>query len=76
MKNSGQDVQEIDPLGLNRTKRKKYRQKILLEPLNPFFCRRSKINKGSQKIIDVEDDDSPPVSDSVTTSTAEDISIR
>jgi hypothetical protein len=76
MEDSDQDVQEIDPLVLNWTKRKKYRWKIHLEPLDPFFCCRSKRNKDSQKIIYVEDDNSPPISDSATTSTAEDISIR
>jgi hypothetical protein len=76
MEDSDQYVQEIDPPVLNWTKCKKYHRKILLEPLKPFFCHRSKRNKDNQKIIDVEDDDSPPVSDSATTSTAGDISIR
>jgi hypothetical protein len=76
MEDSDQDIQEIDPSVLNQTKHKKYQRKILLEPLDPFFCHRSKRNKDSQKIIYVEDDNSPPVLDSATTSTAEDISIR
>jgi hypothetical protein len=59
MEDSDLDIQEIDPPILNWTRRKKYRRKILLEPLDPFFYCRSKRIRYSQKIIDVEDDDTP-----------------
>jgi hypothetical protein len=49
MEYSDHDLKEIDPPVLNRTKCKKYRRRILLEPLDPFFCRRSKRNRDSQK---------------------------
>jgi hypothetical protein len=37
MEDSDQDVQEIDPPVLNRTRRKKYCQRRLIEPLEPYF---------------------------------------
>jgi hypothetical protein len=37
MEGSDQEVEEISPPVLNRTTHKKYRQKILLEPLRPYF---------------------------------------
>jgi hypothetical protein len=44
MEGSNHEVQEIVPSVLNRTRCKKYRQKILLEPLNPYAYRHSNIS--------------------------------
>jgi hypothetical protein len=50
---------------------------ILREPLDPYFYRRSKRNKGNQQTIDVEEDENTlVVSDSITNSAIEDSSIR
>jgi hypothetical protein len=48
MEDSDQDVQEIDPSVLNWIRCKKYRRMILKEPIDPYFCRRNKRNKGNQ----------------------------
>jgi hypothetical protein len=76
MEDSDQDIQKIDPPVLNRIKRKKYHQRMLKDPLDPYFCRCSKRNKDNQQTIDVEDVNTPTVSDSVTNSTTEDVGIR
>jgi nitrate reductase beta subunit len=68
MEGSNHEVQEIVPSVLNRTRCKKYRQKILLEPLDPYVYRHSKRKTVSHHIIDVEDGSTP--------ATTEDISIR
>jgi hypothetical protein len=76
MEDSDQDVQEIDPPVVNRTRRKKYCRRIIIEPLDPYFCRRSKRNVVNQAIIDIENDDILVVSDLATSSTTEDVGIR
>jgi hypothetical protein len=48
MEDSDQDVQEIDPPVLNRTSCKNYHRRRLIEPLDPYFCRRSKGIKRNQ----------------------------
>jgi hypothetical protein len=42
MEYSEQDVQKNNPPVINRTKRKKYHRKILLEPLDPFFQKKQR----------------------------------
>jgi hypothetical protein len=76
MEDLNHEVQEIVPPVLNRTRRKKYHQKILLEPLDPYVYRHSKRKIISHRIIDVEDGSTPALSDHATNSTIEDISIR
>jgi hypothetical protein len=76
MEDSDQDVQEIDPPVINRTRRKKYRRRILIESLDPYFCRSSKRNAVNKPIIDIENDDIPAVSNLTTSSTTEDVGIR
>jgi hypothetical protein len=76
MEESDQDVQEIDLPVINRTKRKKYRRKILIEPLNPYSCHWSKRNAVKQLIIDLENDNTSTLSDLSTSSTTEDVKIR
>jgi hypothetical protein len=76
MEDSDQNVQEIDPPIVNRTRRKKYRTRILIEPLDPYFCCHSKRNAVNQPIINIENDDIPAVSDLATSSTTEDVGIR
>jgi hypothetical protein len=76
MEDSDQDVQEIDPPVINWIRRKKYHQRILIESLDPCFCRRSKRNALNQPIIDIENDNTPALSDLATSSTTEDIGIR
>jgi hypothetical protein len=50
---------------------------IYMPPENPFFfCRSSKRNAVNQPIIDIEDDNTPALSDLATSSTIEDVSIR
>jgi hypothetical protein len=71
------DVQEIDAPVINRNGRKKYQKKILIEPLDPYFCRRTKRNAVKEPIIiDIEDDDTPGFLGLASTSTTEDIGIR
>jgi hypothetical protein len=60
-------VEEIDPPVIKRNKHKKYRGRILIEPLDPYFWPIS---------INIEDDDTPDFSDLTSTFTIEDISIR
>jgi hypothetical protein len=76
MEDSDQDVQEIDPPVINRTRRKKYRRKILIELLDPYFCCRNKRNAIKQPIIDLENDNTSTLSDLGTNSTTEDVGIR
>jgi hypothetical protein len=76
MEDSDQDVQEIDPPVLNRTKHKKYHWSIFKEPLDPYFCRRGKRNTVNQQTIDVEDDSTPAISDLITSLTTEDAGVR
>jgi hypothetical protein len=38
MKESDQDVEEIDPPIIKQNKCKKYRRRILIEPLDPYFA--------------------------------------
>jgi hypothetical protein len=47
-----------------------------IEPLEPYFCRRSKRNAMNQTIINIEDDDTPVILDLATSSTMEDFGIR
>jgi hypothetical protein len=47
-----------------------------IEPLEPYFCRRSKRNTMNQTIINIKDDDTPVISDLATSSTTEDFGIR
>jgi hypothetical protein len=49
MKDSDQDVQEIDPLVLNRTKLKKCRGRIVKDPLDPIFVITVKETKATNK---------------------------
>jgi hypothetical protein len=51
MEDSDQDVQEIDRPVLNWTKRKNYHRMILIEPLDPYFCRRSKRNTANYRLL-------------------------
>jgi hypothetical protein len=77
MEDSDQDVQKIDPPVVNQNGRKKYRRKILIEPLDPYFCHRSKRNAVKEHIIiDIEDDDTPGFPGLASTSMIEDIRIR
>jgi hypothetical protein len=76
MEDSDQDIQEIDPPVINRIRRKKYRQMILIEPLDPYFCHHSKRNAVNQQIIDIENDNTPGLSDLATSSMTEDVDIR
>jgi hypothetical protein len=49
---SDDEVQEIDPLVIIPSGRKKYRQRILIDELDVCFCRQSKrINKDVQDSI-------------------------
>jgi hypothetical protein len=76
MEDSDQEVQEIDPPVINWNGRKKYRRKILIEPLDSYFCRRSKRNEVQEPIIiDIEDDDTRNFPGLASTSTTEDIRI-
>jgi hypothetical protein len=76
MEESDPDVEEIDPSVINWIRRKKYRRRILIEPLDPYFCRRSKRNAISQPIINIEDDDTPVISSLAMSSTTKDVGIR
>jgi hypothetical protein len=77
MEQSDQEAEEIDPPVIKWNKRKKYQSRILIEPLDPFFCRRSKRNAVKEPIsVDVENDDTPDFSGLASTSTIEDISMR
>jgi hypothetical protein len=76
MEDSNEDVVEIDPPVLTWTRRKKYWWQRLIEPLDPYFYRCSKHNKGSHQTIDVEDVTNPIIIDSVTDSDTEDVAIR
>jgi hypothetical protein len=76
MEDSDQDVQEIDWPALNWIKRNKYRLRILIEPLDPYFYRHSKRNTVNHQIIDVEDDNIHAISDLSTDSTTQDVGIK
>jgi hypothetical protein len=72
-----QDVHEIDPPVINKNGCKKYQRKILIEPLDPYFCHRSKRNAVKEPIIiDIEDDDTPSFPRHASTFTIEDIGTR
>jgi hypothetical protein len=66
MEDSDEDVVEIDPPVSIWTRRKKYRRRRPVEPLDYYFCRRSKHNKGSQQIIDFENVTNPTITNSGT----------
>jgi hypothetical protein len=76
MEDSDQDVQEINPPVINQTRRKNCHQRVLIEPLNAYFCRRIKRNVANQPIIDIENDNTPALSDLATSSMIEDVGIK
>jgi hypothetical protein len=77
MEDSYQDVQEIDSLVLNRTRRKKYRRRKLIEPLDLYFYHRNRRIKRNQGTIDIEEEENTLVlSDPVANFTTEEATIR
>jgi hypothetical protein len=68
MDGSDHGMVEIDLSVLTRTRRKKYRWMIRIEPIDPYFCRHIKHNKGNQQTNDVGDVTNPTIKDSVTNS--------
>jgi hypothetical protein len=76
MEESDQDVQEINLPVINQTKCKKYHRKILIEPLDLNFYRRSKRNAVKRQIIDLENDNASTLSDLGTSSTTQDVGIK
>jgi hypothetical protein len=48
MDGSDHGMVEIDLSVLTRTRLKKYRRMILIEPIDPYFCRHIKHNKVNQ----------------------------
>jgi hypothetical protein len=53
---SDDGVQVIDPMVINRSGRKKYRQKILKEELDPHFCHRNKRHNYNEEKCQLQDD--------------------